>query len=81
MSTATTTAPATTALGTPCARSWSEEWIATVNATETQLNRRLRPRHSPDRRSPHPVFRIHLRTASPLLRALWRGPDRATSDF
>lgn len=31
--------PTHTAAGTPCARSWSEDWIATVNAKETECNR------------------------------------------
>jgi len=31
----------TTTLGTPCARTWTESWITTVNETETQLNRRI----------------------------------------
>ena len=39
MSTTTTTTHTT--LGTPCARTWSPDWIATVNATETELNHRI----------------------------------------
>ncbi len=37
----TTTTTTHTTLGTPCARTWSPDWIATVNATETQLNHRI----------------------------------------
>ncbi len=35
-------------MGSPCARSWSDEWIATVNATESQLNHRICGARLPD---------------------------------
>ena len=37
-----------TALGTPCARSWSPDWIAAIDAKETQLNHRICGARLPD---------------------------------
>jgi hypothetical protein len=38
----------TTTLGTPCARSWTEDWITAVNAKETELNHRICGARLPD---------------------------------
>ncbi|MCC6695521.1 MAG: hypothetical protein IT365_07815, partial [Candidatus Hydrogenedentes bacterium] len=37
-----------TTLGTPSARSWTQDWLATVNAKETQLKRRICGARLPD---------------------------------
>ncbi|MCC6796551.1 MAG: hypothetical protein IT366_15630 [Candidatus Hydrogenedentes bacterium] len=37
----TTTTITHTTLGTPCARTWSADWIATINAKESELNHRI----------------------------------------
>lgn len=42
------TTPKHTTLGTPCARSWSNDWIATVDATERDLNHRICGARLPD---------------------------------
>ncbi len=42
------TNPTLTNLGTPCARSWTNDWIATVNAKETELNHRICGARLPD---------------------------------
>ncbi len=42
------TNPKHTTLGTPCARSWSNDWIATVDATESERNHRICGARLPD---------------------------------
>ncbi|MFA6241067.1 MAG: HGGxSTG domain-containing protein, partial [Candidatus Hydrogenedentales bacterium] len=61
----TSATPTTTTLGTPCARSWSGEWIATVNATESKLNHRICGARLPDgtpctRTTDHPSGRCRF---------------------
>lgn len=38
----------TTRLGTPCSKSWDDDWIAQVEATEKELGRRCCGAHAPD---------------------------------
>ncbi|GMV94362.1 MAG: hypothetical protein AMXMBFR82_41400 [Candidatus Hydrogenedentota bacterium] len=42
------TTPKHTTLGTPCARSWTNDWIATVDATESERNHRICGARLPD---------------------------------
>ncbi|GMV94837.1 MAG: hypothetical protein AMXMBFR82_46150 [Candidatus Hydrogenedentota bacterium] len=44
----TNSKPTLTTLGTPRARSWTNDWIATVDATETKLNHRICGARLPD---------------------------------
>ncbi|MCC6794450.1 MAG: hypothetical protein IT366_04970 [Candidatus Hydrogenedentes bacterium] len=69
-----TTTPRATELGTPCARSWSAEWIAAVNAKETELNHRICGARLPDATpctttSDHPTGRCKLHGGCELIGA------------
>ena len=55
----------TTPRGTPCAHSWTDEWIATIDSTENTLNRRICGARLPDatpcpNQSDHPSGRCRL---------------------
>jgi hypothetical protein len=57
--------PKLTRLGTPCARSWTQDWIARVDAMESQLNHRICGARLPDatpccNTSDHPSGRCQL---------------------
>jgi hypothetical protein len=42
------TNPKVTTLGTPCARSWTQDWIDAIDAKESQLNHRICGARLPD---------------------------------